>query len=87
MFLQSSKRKHMIHIILMFMIYIQGDQLYMIVFLWYLVKSDLSSQCTAAYTGQVTNYRVPEKHVHVYLVGFDIKAGLSKQNSTFAFLC
>ena len=44
---------------------IQGDQLNMTVFFWYLLKSDLSPvyTCTAAYTF----YKVPEKHGHVKL--------------------
>ena len=45
-------------------ILIQGDQLYMVACFWYLVKSNLS---IAQYTGQVTFYKVPEIHDHVYL--------------------
>ena len=46
---------------------IQGDQINMVVFFWYLVKSDLSCTRvhTIAITGQVTFYRVPEKHGNV----------------------
>ena len=48
----------------------QGDQLYMAVYLWYLVKNDLSGgPSTVAYTGLVTFYKGPEKHDHVYFVG------------------
>ena len=49
---------------------LQGDQLYMAVCFWFLVKRDLSSvrYCTVAYTS-LTFYKVPEQHGHVYLVG------------------
>ena len=39
----------------------------MAVFFWYL-PCDMYKG-TVAYTGQVTFYKVPEKHGHVYLVG------------------
>ena len=29
--------------------------------------------CTVAYTGQVTLYKVPEKHGYVYVVGLNMK--------------
>ena len=53
--------------------FIQGDQLYMSVCIWYLVKRDLSS-VRIVYTVRskhysVTFYKVPEQHSHVYLVG------------------
>ena len=42
--------------------YIQGDQLNLAVFFWYLVKNDLSSlHVCSKYTGQVPFYKVPEK--------------------------
>ena len=46
--------------------HLQGDQLkhgrvFLVLFPVY--------ACTVAYTGQVTFYKVPEKHGHVYLVG------------------
>ena len=51
--------------------YIQGDQLYMAVYSWYLVKRDLSSvrYCTVAYTS-VTFYNVKKQKQQcpVYLV-------------------
>ena len=49
---------------------LQGDQLYMAVCLWYLVKSDLSSVrvYSSEHARQVTDYKVPEKHGHVNLV-------------------
>ena len=50
---------------------VQGDQLYIAVYLWYLVKRDLSSFATV-HKRQYTNatfYKVPDKHGHVYLVG------------------
>ena len=51
---------------------IQGDQLCMAVFIWYLVKRDCPVSrvlcCTVAYTS-VTFSKVPEQHGHVYLVG------------------
>ena len=46
--------------------HLQGDQLNMAVCFWYLLKSDT---CRVAYTKQVTLYKVPEIHGHVYLVG------------------
>ena len=50
-------------------VYSQPDQINMNVFFWYLVKRDASVRyCTVAYTGQVTFYKVPETHSHVYLV-------------------
>ena len=50
-----------------FVINVQGDQLYMAVFFWYLVQCTLYT-CTVAYTGKVTFYKVPEQHGHAYLV-------------------
>ena len=44
----------------LFIILLQGNQLYMAVCFWYLVKSALSSV-----NGQVTLYNVPEKQSHV----------------------
>ena len=45
---------------------VQGHQLNIAVFFWYLVKSDWSMYtCIIAYTRQVTFYKVPEKHGHV----------------------
>ena len=45
---------------------IQGDQLNMAVFFWYLVKSDcLVYMCKVAYTEQATFYKLPEKPSHV----------------------
>ena len=46
---------------------IQPDQTNMAVFFWYLVKRDLLSvhYCTRLQIGQVTFYKVPEKHGHV----------------------
>ena len=38
-------------------IYVQGEQLNIAVFFWYLG--------TVTYTGQVTLYKVPEEHGHV----------------------
>ena len=38
---------------------VQSDQLNMVVFFWYFGKS---FTCTVACTGQVTFYKVPEKH-------------------------
>jgi len=57
----------------------------MIVCFLYLVKSDLTSvPCTVAYTGQVTFYKVPEIHGHVYLVRLYVKHQLiSIQNSFY----
>ena len=49
-----------------FAIDVQGDQLDIAVFCWYLVKVIFTMYtCTLAYTGQVTFYKVPEKHGHV----------------------
>ena len=46
--------------------YIQGDQLYMVVFVWYFVKMICPVYTTVhPYTGQVTSYKVPETHSHV----------------------
>ena len=47
---------------------IQPDQMVMAVLFWYLVKCDsiVNSYCTVAYTGEVTFYKVPEKHGPVY---------------------
>ena len=47
---------------------LQGDKLNMTVFFWYLVKRDLYSVCTVAYTSVIL-YKIPDKHGHVYLVG------------------
>ena len=49
---------------------LQGDQLYMAVFFWNLVKRNLFSvrYCIAAYNS-ATFYKEPEQHDHVYLVG------------------
>ena len=44
--------------------YVQGDQLHMAPCFWYHVKGTF----TVAYIGQVTFYKVPEKHSHVNLV-------------------
>ena len=54
----------------MFYLVSAGDQLYMAVLFWYIVKPHLTSVrfCTVAYTF-VTFYKVPEQHDHVYLVG------------------
>ena len=50
-------------------IYLQYDQLNMAVFFCYLGKvTSPVSTCTVKYTEQVTFYKVPEKHGHVYLV-------------------
>ena len=44
---------------------IQGDQLNIAVFFWYLEKETcLEPTRTVAYTGQVTFYKVLEKHSH-----------------------
>ena len=45
---------------------VQGDQFNMAVFFWYREKVTVYT-CTVAcmYTGQVTFYKVPEKHGHV----------------------
>ena len=50
-------------------LYIQGDQLYMAVCFWYLVKRDLftARKLSVAYTSVPFN-TVPEKHDYVYLV-------------------
>ena len=50
-----------------YFISMQGDQLCMVVFLWYLVYSTLSSVYTTVhvYTGQVTFFKVAEKPGHV----------------------
>ena len=49
---------------------VQGDQLNMAVFIWFVVKSDCPVYaCTVAYTEQVSFYKVPDKHGHVYLAG------------------
>ena len=49
---------------------VQGDQLYMAVLFWYLVKRDLSNvrYCTVyvVFT-TVTFYKVPEQHGRIYL--------------------
>ena len=48
---------------------IQGDQLNMAVFFWYLEKVTCPVYtCTVAYTGQVNLYKVTEKHGPVKLV-------------------
>ena len=45
---------------------LQPDQINMAVLFWYLVKSDASVRFhTLTCTGQVTFYKVPEKHGHV----------------------
>ena len=45
---------------------IQGDQLNMVVFFWYLVESDLSVYTSVhVYTVQDTFYKLPEKHSYV----------------------
>ena len=45
---------------------IQPDQINIVVLFWYLVKSNASVRyCTVAYTGQVTDNKVPEPHGHV----------------------
>ena len=50
---------------------LQPNQIKLAVFFLYPVKSDaIILYCTVAYTGQVTFYKVPEKHNHVYLVTF-----------------
>ena len=43
---------------------LQGDQLNMAVFFWYIEKNDLYAT-VHVYTGQVTFYKLPEKHGHV----------------------
>ena len=44
--------------------FIQGDQLNMAMFFWYLVTCPVYT-CTVAYTGQVILYELPEIHGHV----------------------
>ena len=45
------------------------DQINIAVFFWYLVKSECPVYASIhMYTVQVTLYKVPEKHGHVYLV-------------------
>ena len=54
---------------------LQGDQLNVALCFWYLLKSDFSG-VYAMYnraTGQVTFYKVPEKHCHVCLVGLYVR--------------
>ena len=47
---------------------IQGDQLYIAVCFWYLVKSHFPVFAfTVSYTEQIIFYKVPEQHSHVYL--------------------
>ena len=50
---------------------LQGDQLNMAIFFWYHVYKVTSpmNAFPAAYTRQVTFYKVPVLHGHVYLVG------------------
>ena len=48
---------------------VQGDQLYMAVCFWYLVKWTCTVYaCNVAFTKQDTFYKVPEKQGHVYLL-------------------
>ena len=62
----------MLGVCLAMSLYRPGDQIYMAVCFWYLVKSDLSDvrmysrvHCSSHF------YKVPEKHSQVYLVGYD----------------
>ena len=58
---------------------VQGDQLYMVECIWYLVTG-LVHTCTVVYTGQVTYYKVPKKHGHVYLVGLYLINGKGEES-------
>ena len=50
---------------------LQGDQLYMAMCFWYLVKSDLSSvRVDSSLYWKVIFYKVSEKHGHVFMVRF-----------------